>query len=310
MKKVLILGAGSSLGEYVISNLLKKEKYEITAIELNNKKLTKKLKKFKKRINLVCGDITDEVLMKSLIKEHDILIDLCTVMPPLGDYKEELSEIIEYDGVKNIVNLIKEVNNNCTLIYTSTTSLYGDVLEASIKTKINKNKLSPYNKNKYKAEEFIKKELNNYIILRMPLILNNIVHESFMFNVNKESIVECITNYDASMAIVNSLEHLKKLNKNVYNVSGGEEFRLKYDDILIKVLKYYGVSIKLIFTRLFIDKNYYSPILTDSNELNNIINYRSDTMNNYQQRLKRRNINRGFGLLLGKFVLIFKKKKR
>lgn len=310
MKKVLIAGAGSSIGENIINNLLKKDKYEITALELNNKKLNKKLKKFKKRINLVCGDITDEVLMASLIKDHDILIDLCTVMPPLGDYKENLSEIIEYNSVKNIVKLIKEVNNKCFLIYGSTTSLYGDVKKASITSKINKNELTAFNLNKLNAEELIKKKLDNYLILRIPLILNNIVHESFMFNVNKDSVIECVTNNDASMAFVNSLEHLRKLNKGTYNVGGGEDFRLKYDDILSKVLKYYGVSVKLLLSRLFMEKNYYSPILTDSDELDKIIKYRSDTMTNYQQRLKRRNINRGFGLLLGKFVLIFKKEKR
>ena len=96
MKKILILGAGSSLGEYVISNLLKKEKYEITAIELNNKKLTKKLKKFKKRINLVCGDITDIVLMKSLIKEHDIK-DIHVYITHLhSDHIGSLSSLIYY----------------------------------------------------------------------------------------------------------------------------------------------------------------------------------------------------------------------
>ena len=310
MKKVLIAGAGSSIGENIINNLLKKDKYEITALELNNKKLNKKLKKFKKRINLVCGDITDEVLMASLIKDHDILIDLCTVMPPLGDYKENLSEIIEYNSVKNIVKIIKEVNNKCFLIYGSTTSLYGDVKKASITSKINKNELTAFNLNKLNAEDLIKKKLDNYLIFRIPLILNNIVHESFMFNVNKDSVIECVTNNDASMAFVNSLEHLRKLNKGTYNVGGGEDFRLKYDDILSKVLKYYGVSVKLILSRIFMEKNYYSPILTDSDELDKIIKYRSDTMTNYQQRLKRRNINRGFGLLLGKFVVIFKKKKR
>ena len=310
LKKILILGAGSCIGDILIANLLKKEKYEITALEINNKKIKKRLKKFKKSINLICADIADEVLMTSLIKDHDVIINLCTVMPPLSDYKEELGEIIDYNCVKSIVKIIKEVNNKCVLIEASTTSLYSDNIEASVNNKINKKTLTPYSLNKYKAEELIEKELDNYIILRLPLILNNIVHESFMFNVKKESVIECITNYDAANCFLNCLEHLKKLNKKTYNVGGGADFRLKYNDILTKVLKYYGVSIKLIFTRMFIEKNYYSPILNDSDELNNIINYRFDTMNNYQKRLKTRNLNRGLGLLLGKFVLIFKKKKR
>ena len=36
LKKILILGAGSCIGDILIANLLKKEKYEITALEINN----------------------------------------------------------------------------------------------------------------------------------------------------------------------------------------------------------------------------------------------------------------------------------
>ena len=91
-------------------------------------------------------------------------------MPPLSDYKEELGEIIDYNCVKSIVKIIKEVNNKCVLIEASTTSLYNDNIEASVNNKINKKTLTPYSLNKYKAEELIglgKVKVNGNIVKEM-----------------------------------------------------------------------------------------------------------------------------------------------
>ena len=47
MKKVLVTGAAGAIGLNVIKYLLMEGKYEITALDLNNKKTIKKLKKYK-----------------------------------------------------------------------------------------------------------------------------------------------------------------------------------------------------------------------------------------------------------------------
>lgn len=310
MKKILIAGAAGSVGVHVISELLKEKKYEITALDMSSKKIKAKLKKYKKKINIICGDITDEVLIKSLIKTHDIVINLCTAMPPLSDYKTELSEIVEYEGTKKIIKAIKEENPKCFLVYGSTTSLYGEVDYVTVNSKVNKKELSPFNLNKYKSEELIKKELNNFVILRFPLILNEIAHEPFMFNIKKNTIIECITNYDAASAVVKSLDKTNKLNKKIFNVGGGENYRIIYNEILRKILKYQGLSVKYVLSRVFLDKNYYSPVLDDSDELEKIIKFRGDSLTNYFNRLKRKNKKRVLALLAGKFILMFNKKKR
>ena len=71
MKKVLVTGAAGSIGLNVLKYLLSEGKYEITALDLKNKKSIKNLKKYQNRINVIYGDVNDEVLMHSLVKEHD-----------------------------------------------------------------------------------------------------------------------------------------------------------------------------------------------------------------------------------------------
>ena len=53
MKKVLVTGAGGSVGIGVIKYLLSEGKYEITALDLRNKNSQKRLKKYRRRINLI-----------------------------------------------------------------------------------------------------------------------------------------------------------------------------------------------------------------------------------------------------------------
>ena len=171
------------------------------------------------------------------------------------------------------------------------------------------NKLTNYSKIKYDVENLIKKKLKNYTILRVPLVLNNILHEPFMFNVKKNIVVEVATNYDVAYAFVKAIEYRDVLKKNIYNIGMGINGRILYKDLLINILKNYGISFKYILGRIFLDKNYYSPILSDSDDLNNIINYRIDTLNKYYYRLNRKSKKRNIRKILAKPIIYFMSKK-
>ena len=136
MKKVLVTGAAGSIGMLVIKYLLSEGKYEITALDLRNKRVLKKLKKYRKRINIIYGDVNDPVLIEALVKDHDYIIHLASVMPPLGDFSKNIGEIVDYNGTENIIKAINYYNNDCFLIYASTTSLYDSSLSGNVKEKV------------------------------------------------------------------------------------------------------------------------------------------------------------------------------
>ena len=113
MKKVLVTGASGTIGSLVIKYLLSEGKYEITALDLRTKNSHKVLKKYRRRINIIYGDINDNVLMEALVKDHDYIIHLAGVMPPLADIKKGLSDKVEYNGTKNIIKAINFYNSKC-----------------------------------------------------------------------------------------------------------------------------------------------------------------------------------------------------
>ena len=104
MKKILVTGAAGTVGLQVIRFLLSEGKYEITALELRNRASYKRLKSFRKRINIVYGDVNDKSIVDALIKDHDVVIHLAGVLPPLANVRDDLCKEIDFNGTKTIVD--------------------------------------------------------------------------------------------------------------------------------------------------------------------------------------------------------------
>ncbi len=309
MEKVLVTGASGVIGIKVIKYLLSEGKYEITAMDLRNKNSQSKLKKYRRRINVIYGDINDTVLMDALVKDQDYIIHLAGVMPPLADIKKDLSDLVEYDGTENIVKAINYYNPNCVLIYGSSTTVYGDKEEVSVKSPILVTDLDYYSQTKVKCEELIKKKLKKYIIVRLPLILSDPKYGAFMYNVKLNRICEALTDNDAGYMLVSLLAKSEEFNKKIVNATGGEAQMATYREILAKVLEIYGLSFKYILTSLFVDKNFYTHKYLDGDSLNDVLEFRSDSLASYYMRLKRNVKNKRLvARFLAKPVIFFLKR--
>ena len=298
MKKVLVTGAAGCIGTQVIKYLLAEGKYEITALDLKNKTVFRRLKRFKKRINILYGDIGDRVLIEALVKSHDVIIHLASALPPLSDMKRGLAEIVEYDNTENIIRAISYYNPKCHLMYASTTSMYKEKENVTVKTKIELNDYDYFSLAKLRTEQLIKEKLKNYTIYRIPLVLGYMDDDIFMYHVKKNSIVDVVTKEDIAYAFVKGIQNLDKLNKKTFNVTSEETILFK--DLLINILKIRGLSFKYVLSRLFLEKNYYSPVCKDRDELEEIIHYRNDSLIEYFNRLKRKNSKRKFAKFLAK----------
>lgn len=298
MKKVLVTGAAGTVGVHVVKYLLAEGKYEVTILDLKNKNSFQKLKRFRKRVNILYGDIMNNVLIEALVKDQDIIIHLASVLPPLSDMKKGLSEAIEYQGCENIIRAITYYNPKCHFIYASTTSIYNGIENPSVKSKIKKENLTYFAESKLKTEELIKDKLKNYTILRVPLVLSNLVNEPFIYNIKKKEVIDVITKEDCAYAFVRAIRYLDKLNKKTYNLSMAEP--ILYDDLIKNILKYRGLSFSFLFNKLFVEKNYVSPVTADKDDLEEIIGYRNDTIQSYYNRIKRQNKNRKLAKILAK----------
>lgn len=288
MKKILVTGAGGTIGLQTIRFLLSEGKYEITALELKNRHVYKRLKTFRKRINIVYGDVNDDALVDALIKEHDVVIHLAGVLPPFANVRDDLCKEIDYLGTINIVDSIKNYNPDCMLLYASSTSVYGnqkDYTSLSVNSKCDIDEYDYYSKYKLKAEDYIKANIKNYSIFRLAYILGDPSKESLIYNVKKSLNMESLSAEDAGYAFVCAIDFMKDVNKKTFNVSGGEKFRTEFSDYILTVLRKYGLSIRYLSTLICAEKNYCVGYYTDGDKLEDILHFRSKNIDVYYNSL-------------------------
>ena len=104
-------------------------------------------------------------------------------------------------------------------------------------------------------------------------------------------------------------EFLDKLKGKIWNGTGGEMTTDSYRNILANVLKIYGLSFKYILTLLFVDKNFYCHTYEDSEKLESILEFRSDSLSSYYMRLKRQIKGRKVSKILAKPISAFLTRK-
>ena len=286
MKKVLVTGAAGTVGLQTIRFLLSEGKYEITALELKNIRVYRRLKKFRKRINIVYGDVNDSALVVALVKDHDVVIHFAGVLPPFANIKEDMAKVNDYEGTVNIVEAIKNYNPRCYLLYPSSTSVYGMVSDSeniTVKSKGIINEYDYYSKYKLRSEQYIKHNLKNYSIFRLSYVLCDLKNETIIYNVPKDLKIETISSEDAGYAFVAALDFKNDLNRKTFNLSGGSKYRINYRDYLLKILKDYGLSLSFLSAYLFSEKNYYGGYYADADKLNEILNFRTKDINLYYE---------------------------
>ena len=92
---------------------------------------------------------------------------------------------------------------------------------------------------------------------------------------------------DTARAFINAIDKQEQLSHKIFNLGGGESCRIIYDDFLSHSFKIYGLG-KLDFPlKTFAEKNFHCGYYEDGDILNNILNFRKDTMFNYYDNQKK-----------------------
>ncbi|MFI3261075.1 MAG: NAD(P)-dependent oxidoreductase [bacterium] len=311
MKKILITGAAGMIGMQLIKELINEEKIEITAVDLKNLKSQNNFKKYENKINVLYGDLTNRNFVESIVEKQDYIVHLATVQSPEVINNKELSELMELKITENFTRALTYFNTDCHFVYGSTTSVYGDKeKEVTVDTKVKNTFKTFYDKNKYKSENLITKKIKNYTIVRMPLVLGKIDEDKILYNFKKDSIISTITKEDAALFFAEFLKNEKKVKDNIINISGDESFTLTYEDLISSFIKNNALSIKMIMSLIFLEKNNFSPVVSDTKEINKKLGYQKDTMSNYLSRVKYNCKGKHIAKITkGVFLRIWEKKK-
>lgn len=290
---ILLTGASGSVGYQTLKKLLKqRDKYTIKVFELKNRRTCKKLNPHKKKIDIIWGDITNNEDIEKAVRNSDTIIHTAALIPPKADDLPELAGKINVGGTQNIVNAMNKFNPEAFLIYTSSISVYGDRIEnpeISILDSLSPSPRDFYAKTKIKAENYIKINTKNFTIFRLSAVMDIRMNlDPLFFHMPLNTPLEIVTAGDVASALVNAVDKKYYLNERIFNLGGGKNCRISYEDFLNKNFKLFGLK-KINFPKYaFAEKNFHCGYFKDSKSLDNLLHFQRDTIDDYLEQVAQR----------------------
>jgi nucleoside-diphosphate-sugar epimerase len=286
---VLITGATGSVGSEVLKQLYANQSPSSITIFVPPTKKTKRIVRNYPGIHVFYGDITQLEEVKPACVNQNYVIHLAAIIPPLADDLPEHTKQVNTEGTRNVVTALEEVSPNAFLIYSSSVACYGDrKKQPDIYTT---DPLIPsfgdeYAVTKIAAEKLIRESKLNWSIYRLSAIMGIGNHKisKLMFHMPLDTMMEICTIEDTGRAFVNSIGKRDQLLHNTYNLGGGENCRITYEGFISRAFDAYGMG-KINFPpNTFAEINFHCGNYADGHLLEDILQFRSDTIDSYFER--------------------------
>ena len=290
VKKILLTGASGTVGYEVLKQLCEhKNEFEVTVFDIKSRKTVKKFKPYKDEVNIVYGDISNEADLIKVSYGQDAIIHLAAIIPPLADEKPELSYQVNVVGTGNLIRLLELHSPDAFFLYSSSISVYGDRLNnpmISVNDKLDPSKGDEYAKTKILAEKIVQNSQLDWSIFRLTAIMGGHKISKLMFHQPLKTSLEIASPADTARAFVNAIDKQEQLSKRTFNLGGGENCRIKYDDFLSRSFEIFGLGELNFLPKTFAEKNFHCGYYKDGQELDNILNFRKENLTDYFEKEK------------------------
>jgi nucleoside-diphosphate-sugar epimerase len=230
MKKVLITGGAGYLGS-VLTEVLLNKGYQVTVIDnLSYKQTSIAPFSYHPNFDFMLGDVTNELLLKSLVEKHDVIIPLAAIVGmPACKAQPELTVKVNFEQVRNIT---KWITKDQMLLVPNTNSQYGSSTEIITEESPFK-PLSLYAETKCNAEKAVLDSGNGIALrlatvfgmsyrMRMDLLVNDFVYkaitDSYLVLFESHFIRNYVHVRDIANTFLFMIENYEKCNNNAFNV--------------------------------------------------------------------------------------------
>ena len=162
-KRILLTGGADYIGSVLTPLLLKKGYFVrvVDALIFNQKPPLADSNS--NNFEFIKGDLRDYKVLKSALKDIDIIVHLAALVGEPACHKD--SDLC-YEVNKGLVEKLNDLRQDIPLIFTSTSSVYGETgSKICFEDKTEPKPVLDYVKSKYEAEKIIRNK-DNYIILR------------------------------------------------------------------------------------------------------------------------------------------------
>ena len=323
--KIALTGATGNMGQATLEQVLKiKEVEKIKLLVLPDdkriKKLLKKHKTQRQKIEVIFGNIAEKQICEKLVQDVDYVINLAAVIPPHSDkFPQKAIECNEI-GVDVLVSAIEKLAKQPKFIHISTVALYGNRNSKHIWGRVGDPLLvSPfdiYSATKLRGEfRVLEGNLQNFVVLRQTAMLHHNmisdnISDGLMFHTCFNAPLEWVSAHDSGVLIANILraDISKKIGdnfwKHVFNIGGGLENCITGYDTLDQGFKLIGGSTKNFFEPNFnATRNFHGVWFYDSQKLNDMFDYQSQSTTQVWQEIKQKNSYMNLGKIVPKKLI-------
>jgi len=282
---LLLTGASGAVGYEALGQLCKQtDKYQITIFDVETKRSTKLFSRYKDKVEIVYGDITDEACMHKICPGKDVVIHLAAIIPPYADENPELAYQVNTVGTQNLVRGLEVYSPDAFLLYSSSISVYGDRLDNHL-IKVG-DPLTPsigdeYAKTKIASEQTIQNSGLAWCIFRLSGVMGKHKMSKLMFHMPLRTSLEITTPKDTARAFVNSINRKEALSGKIFNLGGGKNMRLTYKEFLSKSFEVMGLGTLDFPLHSFAERNFHCGFYLDGDMLEHIVQFREATLESY-----------------------------
>ena len=285
-KKILLTGASGTVGKEVLSQLIDFDCYEISIVARKQALKQKELKNLINKVAIINCDLSKSKDFLKINEKFDVVIHLAAIIPPLADEKPKLAEAVNTSGTINLIKRLEKVSPNAFFMYSSSISVYGDRLDSpniKVSDPLSISFGDEYAKTKINAEKAIINSTLSWTIFRLSAIMgiNNHKMSGLMFHMPLDTSIEICTPSDTARAFANGIEKQIDLQKQIFNLGGGEKCRTTYKEFLEKNFELNGLGKPNFPLKTFAEKNFHCGFYADGNVLEEITKFRKDTLIDY-----------------------------
>ncbi|NRA11208.1 MAG: NAD(P)-dependent oxidoreductase [Crocinitomicaceae bacterium] len=291
-QNVLLTGGTGAIGLQLLKQMKSENRLDQMSVLVRDSKTNrKKLKQFGDELTVHYGDITNIDSVKKAVKGQDVVIHLAALIPTVEDSNDELVTRVNVGGTENVVRSLESECPNAFLLFSSSVAIYGDRIKGpDIKVTDPPKGLDHdnYSRTKVDAEAIITSSKLNWSIFRLSAIMGIGNHKvsGIMFDVPLETKFEIATVKDTANGFICALDKRDELNHKIFNLAGGKQCQITYQEFMTKAFNSFGMGKVNFHEFAFARQNFHCGYYQDSDDLEDILHFRSDTIETYFKRFR------------------------
>lgn len=301
-QRVFLTGATGTMGSCGMKELLKDAgEMDLVILARPSEKNKKMLAPFKQAdgLSIVWGDLTNCEDIKKCVKDIDIVLHVGAFVSPEADYHPERAMEINYGSTVYLINAIKELGQEqkTKLVYIGTVAETGDRMPpihwGRCGDPLKPSVFDYYAVSKIAAERFvIESGLPYWASLRQTGIIGPAmcqIEDAIMFHNCLDNVLEYVSDRDSAILLRNlcKKERAQQLGGkfwgHIFNIGGGEGCRVsayRMYEVLFGTLGIQDLSF-VMDSKWYATRNFHGHFYLDSDKLNDILQFRNDTMQYY-----------------------------